>query len=146
MMEKAEARGKSRDAYMDFLKGIAIVAMVAGHTVSDIQGMDFLYNLIYSFHMPLLFFVSAYIEEQNRGGYAGREGKMLVKRASALLLPYLSWTVIGLILHGGGARAVQCGGRGAFRAASWVREPWIVVPARTVWLKGFTCLVLACGR
>lgn len=83
-----------RNSYMDFLKGIAIISVIAGHSLSDIRGMDLLFNLIYSFHMPLLFFVSAYIEEQNSAKYSGREGRMLLRRMSGLLLPYLSWTVI----------------------------------------------------
>lgn len=83
-----------RNSYMDFLKGIAIIAVIVGHSLSDIRRMDLLFNIIYSFHMPLLFFVSAYIEEQSSGKYTGAEGRMLVKRMGGLLLPYVSWTVI----------------------------------------------------
>ncbi|MDE6846690.1 MAG: acyltransferase family protein [Lachnospiraceae bacterium] len=89
-----------RNSYMDFLKGIAIISVIAGHSLSDIRGMDILFNLIYSFHMPLLFFVSAYIEEQNRAKYAEKEGQMLFRRMSGLLLPYLSWTVIYAAIDG----------------------------------------------
>lgn len=85
---------ETRNLYMDFLKGIAILAVIVGHSLSDIRGMDTFFNMIYSFHMPLLFFVSGYIEEQNSAKYVGREGKMLVRRMSGLLLPYLSWTII----------------------------------------------------
>lgn len=89
-----------RNSYMDFLKGIAILSVIVGHSLSDIRGMDTLFNLIYSFHMPLLFFVSAYIEEQNSAKYVGREGRMLVRRMSGLLLPYLSWTIIYAVVFG----------------------------------------------
>ena len=91
---------ETRNLYMDFLKGIAIISVIVGHTFSDIRNMDTLFNLIYSFHMPLLFFVSAYIEEQNRAKYAKKEGKMLLRRMSGLLLPYLSWTIIWTALSG----------------------------------------------
>lgn len=91
---------EKRDSYMDFLKGIAIIAVVAGHTVSGIEGMDILFNLIYSFHMPLLFFVSAYLEEKNSGKYEGREGQLIIRRMKGLLLPYLSWTVIAAGVSG----------------------------------------------
>ncbi|MCM1122063.1 MAG: acyltransferase family protein [Eubacterium sp.] len=90
----AESAEETRNSYMDFLKGIAILLVIAGHSISDIHGMEMLFNLIYSFHMPLLFFVSGYIEEQNAAKYAGRERRMLSRRMTGLLLPYLSWTVI----------------------------------------------------
>lgn len=90
----------TRDLYMDFLKGIAIIAVVAGHTVSDIAGMDVFFNVIYSFHMPLLFFVSAYVEERFKSKYVGREGQLVLRRMSGLLLPYLSWTIIAAAVSG----------------------------------------------
>lgn len=89
-----------RDSYMDFLKGIAILAVVIGHSVSGIHRADVLFNFIYSFHMPLLFFCSSYIEELYGAKYAGREGGMLRRRINGLLLPYLSWTVIGAAVSG----------------------------------------------
>ena len=89
-----------RNAYMDFLKGIAIVAMVMGHCISDIPKEGILCNVIYSFHMPLLMFVSAYIEEQNREKYAEKEWKMLLKRAGGLLIPYISWSFLYELFFG----------------------------------------------
>lgn len=93
-------KNKTRNVYMDFLKGIAILAMVIGHLVSDVPQGDVLFNIIYSFHMPLLFFISAYIEEDNRGDYVGRERSMLLKRATGLLLPYLSWSILYAFFRG----------------------------------------------
>lgn len=83
-----------RNRYMDFLKGIAILATVAGHLLTDIPAGNTLFNVIYSFHMPLLFFVSAYIEEENRRKYIGKEKNMLSKRAIGLLMPYFSWSLL----------------------------------------------------
>lgn len=94
-------KSKTRNVYMDYLKGIAILAMVIGHLISDIPAGNILFNIIYSFHMPLLFFVSAYIEEDNRENYADRERSMLIKRASGILLPYLSWSILYTIFRGG---------------------------------------------
>lgn len=87
-----------RDSYMDFLKGIAVVAVIVGHSISDVPKADFLFQIVYSFHMPLLFFISAYIEEKNREKYTGRE--MLFRRMSGLLLPYLSWTILYVVVSG----------------------------------------------
>lgn len=90
-----------RNAYMDYLKGIAIVAVIVGHSLNNIvpQG-NMLFNLVYSFHMPLLMFVSGYIEEQNREKYALKEWRMLTKRICRLLIPYVSWSVLYEIISG----------------------------------------------
>ena len=92
---------RKRDAYMDYLKGIAIVAVIVGHSLDNIipQG-NMLFNLVYSFHMPLLMFVSAYIEEQNREKYAMKEWQMLIKRVGRLLIPYVSWNVMYDVISG----------------------------------------------
>lgn len=109
---------EKRDSYMDFLKGVAVLAVIIGHSIVDISRVNFLFQIIYSFHMPLLIFLSAYIEEENRAGYAGREGVMLRRRISGLLLPYLSWTILYTVLVPGAAgnisieeRLVQIGQR-----------------------------------
>ena len=93
-------KDRTRNVYMDFLKGIAILAMIIGHLVSNVPHGDVLFNIIYSFHMPLLFFISAYIEEDNRGNYVGREKLMLLKRTIGLLLPYFSWSILYAFLRG----------------------------------------------
>ena len=90
----AKPSDTARNSYMDFLKGIAIIAVIVGLSLSGVRSMDLLFNVIYSFHMPLLFFISAYIEEQSRDKYAGKEGRMLIRRMNGLLLPYVSWSII----------------------------------------------------
>ena len=86
---------------MDYLKGIAIVAMVVGHSLNTVipQG-NLLFNLVYSFHMPLLMFISAYIEEQYREKYAMKEWQMLIKRVCRLLIPYVSWNILYDVISG----------------------------------------------
>lgn len=91
---------EKRDSYMDFLKGIAIIAVVVGHSISNVSKVDFLFQAIYSFHMPMLIFISAYIEEECREKYRGKEKSMLIRRMGGLLLPYLSWTVIYAAVFG----------------------------------------------
>lgn len=63
--------------YLDVLKGIAILLMVMGHVITwtldksfihqpvlSLSGnelyLSLVYKIIYSFHMPLLFFVSGF--------------------------------------------------------------------------------------
>lgn len=94
-------KNRTRNVYMDFLKGIAILAMVIGHLVYDVPHSGVLFNIIYSFHLPLLFFISAYIEEDNRANYTGRERLMLLKRTIGLLVPYFSWSILYAYIQGG---------------------------------------------
>lgn len=52
---------KSRNEYIDIAKGIAIFLVVWGHVIKYTlpTGND-IYNLIYSFHMPVFFCISGY--------------------------------------------------------------------------------------
>lgn len=82
-----------RNDYMDFLKGICILSVIIGHSISNFPEMSVFFNIIYSFHMPLLMFISAYIEENSRKKYENRFSYMLFKRAEGLLLPYFVWNL-----------------------------------------------------
>ena len=86
--------GQRRDEYMDWLKGAAILSMVMGHLLTGVPEGAGIFNVIYSFHMPLLFFVSAYVEQAGRDKYADGRWRMLGKRAAGLLLPYVSWSIV----------------------------------------------------
>lgn len=87
-----------RDSYMDFLKGLAILLVVVGHSITNDSDMIGLFNFIYSFHMPLLIFISGYIEEKHAAKYEKYGyGIMLKKRTVSLLMPYLSWSVISCL-------------------------------------------------
>lgn len=68
-----------RNRTFDVLKGIAIVLVIIGH----LPGLPhFLHNFIYSFHMPLFFFVSGWF-------YKEKSGLAYIKADSRrLLLPY----------------------------------------------------------
>lgn len=67
---------EQRDRYLDALKGVGIFLMIIGHVMSPIR------NMIFSFHMPLFFFISGYL-------YKDRDTKnILVRNAKKVLLPY----------------------------------------------------------
>ena len=91
-----------RNDYMDFLKGICVFLVIIGHSIVNIPGMSIPLNLIYSFHMPLLMFVSAYIEESSRKKYTGHIGQAIKKRAEGLLIPYFVWSLMENISFDGG--------------------------------------------
>lgn len=84
-----------RNDKIDLLKGIAIILMVMGHSMSDIEYMTIPLNVIYSFHMPLLFFLSGYIIELTKSKYEQMGVVYFINRkAISLLIPYFSWTVL----------------------------------------------------
>lgn len=91
---------------LDNLKVFATLLVVLGHVgvfYSNLgvlpfpiqPGIKVLTWLIYSFHMPLFFFISGVIYEIciKKGKY-GDVGKFLGKKSRRLLLPYLFWGVV----------------------------------------------------
>ena len=61
-----------RDYYFDNLKAILIFLVVLGHFLLyrlSSPGVAFLYNVIYSFHMPLFIFVSGYFSKNVKKSY-----------------------------------------------------------------------------
>ena len=93
-----ECISRNRISYIDQLKGIAIFLVVLGHVIEHNAGRDnFLWTLIYSFHMPLFMFVSGYLAYVtfrlerlsffNILLYVG-------KKCRTLLLPFLTWGIL----------------------------------------------------
>ena len=73
--------------FIDVAKGIAIFLVVYGHTY---DGRN-LHLFIYSFHMPLFFFISGLLFKENK--YANFI-LFVNKKAKTLLLPYMSFYII----------------------------------------------------
>ena len=74
---------------MDILRGILIILVIVGHSIADIESLTIPFNLIYSFHIPLLIFCSGYIEEEYSEKYLYKRSRMLIMRICKILLPYL---------------------------------------------------------
>lgn len=101
-MEKAENDNKqevmneerNRIVELDFFKGIAILLVVLGHSISRSVAdhySDPVLLWIYSFHMPLFFFISGYLISYT--SYKKRSlGNSFLKKGLTLLIPYLIWT------------------------------------------------------
>jgi fucose 4-O-acetylase-like acetyltransferase len=90
---------KKRLEYIDQIRGLAIILVVIGHIIqfNDIQGgmKNSVFNVIYSFHMPLFFFISGYI------GYKTIKiidfkslRKHLLNKTISLLIPLFSWSIL----------------------------------------------------
>lgn len=102
---------QNRIAYIDALRGFAILLVIVGHLIqfnysSGIENPIF--NIIYSFHMPLFFFISGCarsISESYRGGITNLKElvRFYWKSFLTLIVPALSWTyLVPLFFTGNG--------------------------------------------
>ena len=89
-----EVRGR-RLAWIDTARGIGIVLVVLGHTISGVSAAGLLsgggfvhalYSAIYAFHMPLFFVLAGRT-------FNVREG-VIRRRAEVLLYPYVVWSLL----------------------------------------------------
>lgn len=81
--------------WVDWSKSICIFLMVVGHSFYPEKGsIDWMAkNLIYSFHMPLFFFVSGYLTKYKEDAFT----KFLIKQVKSLLIPYLFFNLVCFI-------------------------------------------------
>ncbi len=90
--------------WLDTARGIGILLVVLGHSVTTSIRMDSnvalnLYNAIYLFHMPLLFFISGYAFSISYDRYLEVDaGDYLLKKVKKLLVPYISYSFLIYIL------------------------------------------------
>ncbi len=77
----------NRFDYLDIAKGVGIIAVVWAHILL----VGWSHKVIYSFHMPLFFFISGMLFQ--RGKYSSFR-VFIVKRAERLLLPYLVYSFV----------------------------------------------------
>lgn len=80
-----------RVSWVDVARGIGIILVIYGHTLSAIGHR----YLIYSFHMPLFFFLSGLVF-RNRTNEIYRHS--LIKDVKRILIPYFIFAFISLIL------------------------------------------------
>lgn len=104
--------------HLDLLKGLAILLMVMGHSIawsfpdwsfltgtwSDMPRNEFyasfMWKIIYSFHMPLLFFVSGFLFYKSNPLTMRTVRDICFKRVQRLLIPYLTTGVFVYLLKG----------------------------------------------
>lgn len=53
---------KNRIKFLDIAKGIAILAIIAGHT-----GPDWVKQFVFTFHVPVFFIISGYFLKEGNG-------------------------------------------------------------------------------
>lgn len=79
-----------RIEWIDIAKGIGIILVVLGHCVVK---EDMVHKIIFSFHMPLFFFLSGYCFRVNK---YHNLNLLISRRGKALLLPYLQFYLAGM--------------------------------------------------
>lgn len=93
-MEMDKRADNSRLKFLDVAKGIGILLVVMGHCIPDastfqtISNSSFalLHKIIYSFHMPLFFFISGFLAKQILD--SSQKFKIILKKFNRLLVPY----------------------------------------------------------
>lgn len=83
-----------RDATFDIMKGIGILAVIAGHTATHPTFVnDLVVKLIYSFHMPLFFMIAGYFYKEGHEQFQKIKGDF-----NRLIIPYLA-TCFAFLLY-----------------------------------------------
>ncbi|RXH01597.1 acyltransferase family protein [Bradyrhizobium vignae] len=108
MPEDRLSQAADRDGFLDCLKGLAIMTVVAGHTFQGATP-DFdeywPFRVIYAFHMPMFMFVSGmtasfvYQRQIAAGSNVSVLRDDLWKKAQRLLVPFLAWAIVSYFLH-----------------------------------------------
>ena len=85
-----------RDTYLDSAKAVLIFFVILGHCITRLgensECITLLFNLIYSFHMPLFVFVSGYFFNPNKG--RSSIIRNCIELFSTYLLFQLIWNII----------------------------------------------------
>lgn len=91
---------KQRIAYIDVAKGIGIILVVLGHCLAYGCQNQF-FRFIYSFHMPLFFFLSGYV-------FRSKDSTaFFTSKIKTLLLPVIFFQTLNLVLFS----ILYCSGR-----------------------------------
>jgi len=79
-----------RISWIDVAKGLGIISVVIGHIGS--LGLPNIF--IYSFHMPLFFFISGYLFKKHNNSFL----VFLKRKTETLLLPYIYFSIVLILL------------------------------------------------
>lgn len=95
----AVSSNQNRIAFISFLQFVGVVSVIFGHSMNSIAVPLVLSNIkswVYTYHMPLFFFVSAFLFSY-KGGYDRGINIVLCNRFRRLIVPYLIWNVLFII-------------------------------------------------
>ena len=87
-----------RNETFDIAKGLGIFLVVIGHTISPVSsGSVFwtsVYQVLYTFHMPLFFFLSGAVSSKMIGGDTHNKCQLIKSRIIRLMIPYFVWAIV----------------------------------------------------
>ncbi len=109
MNDSTKIKGGGRRLEIDVARGLGIILVVLGHAFPDASAAGgqeamgnisrVIFNTIYSFHMPLFFFLAGFVAVKILDMNDGHEkGKYIAGRARRLLVPYLMAALLYLPL------------------------------------------------
>lgn len=86
-----------RLGYIDNLKGLAIILVVIGHVVLHCAlGKDnWIYQFIYTFHMPLFIFISGLLTKPVQVTKWG--GQYILRKVCQIMIPFFVWGVFASV-------------------------------------------------
>ena len=95
-MSNSAINGNHREAWIDCARGIAILLVIVGHTISGV-----LSGAIYSFHMPLFFIFSGITSKfsSTNEEFATKTKRSFKRLMGPFFLSYIIQTVIYLLRH-----------------------------------------------
>lgn len=91
-----------REHWVDSVKGVAIYLMVLGHCIQYashdgyIFGDNFMFKLIYSFHMPLFMLISGYLFWYSLSKYSLVKG--FQAKLKGIMIPCLAWGMVTYLI------------------------------------------------
>jgi fucose 4-O-acetylase-like acetyltransferase len=89
-----DAKIVNRSMYLDLAKGVGILLVVLGHMKLPI----YIIKIIYSFHMPLFFFLSGYIYSF---GYQKDMLPFIKRKFFTLVVPYIFFSLVAYLIYFG---------------------------------------------
>ena len=95
----AKEKADSRIAFISFLQFVGVISVIFGHSMNGIPVPTVLTDIkawVYTWHMPLFFFVSAFLFS-HYGGYTKGYKNIFGKRFLRLIVPYILWNALFII-------------------------------------------------
>lgn len=98
------ADSEKRNVKVDFIRGVAIILVICGHSIGLVVKKPFfgvnigqvIHDIIYTFHMPLFFMISGYIAYTNyhSDNETHKLSFIVIKDIVSLYIPYLFLTYL----------------------------------------------------
>ena len=88
---------KQRLEYLDVARGIAMIAIVLGHL-----GSALINRVVYTFHLPMFYFISGYFfdERATLHAFVGKKARQLLVPYYVTCLVYCLATIVQNLIHG----------------------------------------------